>query len=99
MTALDKLKNIHGVFIKQKPLYLEAMTGCEMNNTYNVFACDKDGEKKKKLRLFKCKEKSGWCQKQCLNPDARPFTMNVEHESKGGEGNDDMPAFFFEREY
>jgi len=25
--------------------------------------------------------------------------MNVEHESKGGEGNDDMPAFFFEREY
>jgi hypothetical protein len=35
------------------------MSGCEMNNTYIVYACDKDGEKKKAMKLFKCKEKSG----------------------------------------
>lgn len=55
---------------------MELLTGCEVNNVYNVFAADKDGEKKKIL-LFKCKEKSGFCAKQCLHADARPFIMNV----------------------
>ena len=36
------------------------MTGCETENKYVVFAADKDGDKKKKLVLFKCKEKSGF---------------------------------------
>lgn len=78
---------------------MEQFTGCEMNNTYYVYACDKDGDKKKSLKLFKCKEKSGCYSKQCLRPDARPFEMYVEHENKGEQGNDDMPAFYFEREY
>ncbi len=99
MTALDKLKNVHGIFIKQKINVMEHVTGCEMDNNYNVYACDKDGDKKKSLKLFKCKEKSSCLSKKCLRPDSRPFEMYVEHENKEGQGNDDMPAFFFEREY
>lgn len=82
MTALDKMKNIHGIFIKQKPQFMEQMSGCEIDNIYNVYACDKDGDKKKSLKLFKCKEKSGCCAKQCMRPDSRPFEMHVNHENK-----------------
>ena len=47
-----------GVIIKQKFELLEAFTGCETENKYEVFASDKDGDKQKKMTLFKCKEKS-----------------------------------------
>lgn len=29
MTTLDKLANVHGIFIKQKAQFMEQMTGCE----------------------------------------------------------------------
>jgi len=58
---------IIGLFIKQKFELLEAITGCETENKYEVFAADKDGDKKKKLILFKCKEKSGCCERQFLS--------------------------------
>ena len=58
--ALGKLEDVAGVFIKQKFELLEAVTGCETENKYHIFASDKDGDIKKKLILFKCKEKSGF---------------------------------------
>ena len=37
---------------------MEAISGCETENKYEVFAADKDGDISKKMTLFKCKEKS-----------------------------------------
>ena len=60
------------------------LTGCEFNNTFHVYATDQDGDKKKKLLLFKCKEKSGFYEKQCLTADCRPFVIKVNHDNKDG---------------
>lgn len=46
---------------------MEAITGCETENKYVVFGADKDGDKKKKLLLFKCKEKSSFCARNFLS--------------------------------
>lgn len=58
MKALEKLEKVPGVYIKQKFELLEAMTGCETENKYVINAADQSGEKAKKMKLFKAKEKS-----------------------------------------
>jgi hypothetical protein len=42
------------------------MTGCETENKYTIDAADQSGEKAKKMRLFKAKEKSSWFQRNCI---------------------------------
>ena len=38
------LKSMKGVFIKQKPQYLEAMTGCDFENKYYIYQNDEEGD-------------------------------------------------------
>jgi len=78
---------------------MEMVTGCETENKYLVMAADKDGNAKKKNVLFKCKEKSSFCARQCLNGDCRPFKIKVEHDSKGESLNEGEMAFKFNREF
>jgi hypothetical protein len=73
------LERLPGLFIKQKPQYLEAMTGIEQENVYYVHGSDKQGDKDG-FKLLKAKEKSGWCSRNCLPADIRPFKIKVEHE-------------------
>jgi len=70
-----------------------------MDNVYKVYAANNDGEKNKKLLLFKCKEKSSCCAKSFMQSAARPFKMYVEHDNKDEQGNEGNEALFFEREY
>ena len=42
--AFDKLMKVKGIFVKQKPDYLEALTYFEIENTYTVYATDSEGE-------------------------------------------------------
>jgi hypothetical protein len=74
--GFDRLAERGGIFIKQKFELLEALSGCEQNNTYYVFPLSKDGEKKGK-KLFKAKEKSSFCAKQCMSGDCRPFQVKI----------------------
>jgi len=99
MHTLDKFRNVMGVFIKQKKDFMENLTGCERGNTYKIFACDENGDKKKKLTLFKAKEKSSYYAKNCCTSDARPFIFNIYHENNDGQGNDGQDSLFFERKY
>lgn len=73
----DKLK--HGIFIKQKFELLEALTGCETANTYNVFQLGSDGagNPANQVPLFKCKEKSSCCARLCMSGADRPFDMYI----------------------
>jgi hypothetical protein len=77
--GMDKLRALERVFIKQKIELLEVITGCETQNKYEIFAADSDGDKKGKA-LFKAKEKSGWCERNCLAADCRPFKMKIADE-------------------
>ena len=53
--ALSELINSKEVIVEQKIELMEALTGCETPNRYNVFLID---EEKQKKFLFKCKEES-----------------------------------------
>merc|ERR1711939_815846 len=56
----QKLMATDGVCIKQKFDLLEALTGCDRPNKYNVYPL-KYGKDKKAKKIFKWKEKSNMC--------------------------------------
>lgn len=51
------------VKIKQKIELLEVLTGCETKNRYNVILNFPNGAT---ALLFKCKEDSNWCSRNCV---------------------------------
>lgn len=73
---------VPGLYVKQKTEWLEIFSGCETENTYKVYACDVSG-KKEGHPLFKCREKSGCAERQCLPGDCRNFSLEVAHDSEG----------------
>jgi hypothetical protein len=88
----------HGIFVKQKFDLLEALTGCEQANTYMVHELNPSGEQKKKA-IFKCKEKSGCCARNCLAADCRPFDMEVKRVTNNEFAQEmDLMAIKMERE-
>mmetsp|Transcript_60079 Transcript_60079/g.69597 ORF Transcript_60079/g.69597 Transcript_60079/m.69597 type:complete len:346 (-) Transcript_60079:216-1253(-) len=95
--GFDRLNEHQSVFIKQKFNVLEALTGCDMENRYLIFPANQQGDGKKGKALFKAKEKSGWCSRQCCHPDCRPFKMDVLHEYKDLEDGD--PFLALDRPY
>lgn len=69
------LEMMAGVYVKQKVSWGQVVTGIEAANSYSVFdIADKRGEP-----LFKCKEKSGFCARQCLSGATRPFEIRIEN--------------------
>ena len=81
-TGYQKLSQMGGIFVSQKMDLLEVMTGCEMPNKYYVSEYD-SLQGKKGVPLFKCKEMSGFCERQFCTGDARPLDVEVRHESPG----------------
>jgi hypothetical protein len=58
------LRNAKSAFIKQKVELFEVLTGCETKNRYSVFLRYDNGIN---ALLFKCKEESSWCSRNCLS--------------------------------
>lgn len=57
------LRNAKSAFIKQKVELFEVLTGCETKNRYSVYLRYDNGVN---ALLFKCKEESSWCARNCL---------------------------------
>ena len=74
--ALNEIVKAKEVIIEQKIELMEALTGCETPNRYNVFYIDDSGQKK---FLFKCKEESGWFCRNCIPSGYRPFYLKMFH--------------------
>lgn len=58
---LDMLARVQGIYIKQRPDYIENLGFCEVKNVYHVFPTDPTGAKPDFERvppIFKCKEDS-----------------------------------------
>ena len=72
---MEELKNCTGVLIRQQPEYYEAITGCETANRYHVFGQTPQGMK----YLFKCREISGFCMRNCCPSNQREFNMDIIH--------------------
>lgn len=86
-----------GIYIKQKFDLLEAITGCDTPNRYYVYELNKMGEAKKKM-IFKCIEKSGWCARNCMSSDAKPFEMYVFKKFKDEDYDTGEPVLKMVRE-
>jgi hypothetical protein len=83
---MEELAKIKKVIIKQSVELFEALTGCETPNRYNVFAHKDSGDW---IYLFKCKEISSFCARNCIKPEARPFSLKVKHIAKQSDFNDE----------
>ena len=83
-SGFDILNEQSDIMINQKMQWLEVVSGCEVENRYHVYGYD-PATQQKKAKLFKCKEKSGWCSRQCLSGSCRPFKMNISSIKPTGE--------------
>ena len=65
-----------GVLIKQEAQFFEQITGCESPNRYYVFSQSPQAGMK---LLFKCKEYSECCMRNCCPANNREFNMAIKH--------------------
>jgi hypothetical protein len=77
----EKIMSLTGVFIKQEMNLLEVMTGCEVENKYKIYSKKEGKTKKKGKGLWKAKEKSGCCSRNCLSNTCRELDIKVKNES------------------
>lgn len=76
LKGYDRLEARTGLFIKQQMDIAEIISGCDKENVYYVYPMARDGEVKGN-QLFKAKEKSGFCARQCMSAECRPFQLWV----------------------
>ena len=65
-----------GVLIRQEAQFFEQITGCESPNRYYVFSQSPQAGMK---LLFKCKEYSECCMRNCCPANNREFNMAIKH--------------------
>ena len=78
---MQELNISTGVLIRQQPQFLEQITGCESPNRYYVFSQSPQAGMK---LLFKCKEQSECCQRNCCAASVREFVMDMKHVANVG---------------
>jgi hypothetical protein len=97
---LAELASMKSVFVKQQIELLEIITGCETPNRYHVYGKNLNGWWS---YLFKCKEESSWCERNCCYSEVRPFKMKVKHvinQQQFTEMGDDTKLFaIFDRPF
>ena len=59
------------------------MCGCDFENQYEMKNINKNNGKPKGMALFKAKEESGCCSRNCCRGKSRPLKIMVEHVSAG----------------
>ena len=95
--VLAEVMKAKDVIIEQKIELMEALTGCETPNRYNVFYIDNDGQKK---FLLKCKEESGWFCRNCVPSSNRPFYLKMFHVKSSSPNADNKQLIAdFERPF
>ena len=83
--VFKELMNNTEVVVEQKIELLEILSGCETANRYNVYLLDKNKTKK---FLFKCKEESSWCCRNCVPSDNRSFILRMIHIKNSNKKTD-----------
>ncbi len=56
------LQNTNSAFVQQELELGELLTGCETPNKYHVYVKTNNNQN---IYLFKCKEQSNWCDRNC----------------------------------
>ena len=85
---MAELKVATEALIHQKPQFEEQFLGCQFPNRYYVFINSPKFIGKK--MLFKCKEQSECCQRNCCPAGAREFLMAIKHVEPNKETDDNF---------
>ncbi|KAL4469079.1 hypothetical protein ABPG72_007758 [Tetrahymena utriculariae] len=80
-SGMAKLHELQGIYIKQRFDAGENLSGCEQPNIYKVYPADCNGDVISNQYIFKCKEKSSCCARNCIPGSKRPFNMIVKNRS------------------
>ena len=80
-----------GVLIRQEAQFFEQITGCESPNRYYVFSQSPQGGMK---LLFKCKEYSECCMRNCCPAESREFNMAIKHIATSANLDENFSAPF-----
>ena len=91
LDPLSELEMSKQAKIRQQPELYEIYSGVETENRYHVFITLPNGMEK---YLFKCKEQSTCCQRQCCPADAREFNMLIKHISNPMGFKEDFSKYF-----
>ena len=83
--------------VKQKFEFFEVITGCESANQYYVSCEDNEGNKR---YLFKAKENSSWCCRNCCSGASREFDLDMKRVQYTSQGQEQKINFAkFERPF
>ena len=80
-----------GVLIRQEAQVFEQITGCESPNRYYVFSQSPQGGMK---LLFKCKEYSECCMRNCCPASTREINMVIKHIATAANLDENFSAPF-----
>lgn len=73
---------IPGISCKQQANYAETISGCDLENKYYFYEKRIDKNKTAtNIPIFKAKEKSNFCSRQCLGNDTRSLEVKVYNET------------------
>ena len=91
MDPMQELALSPSVLIRQQPQFFEQISGCESPNRYFVFSQSPQTGFK---MLFKCKEQSECCQRNCCSASMREFVMDIKHIANAGALNENFQNSF-----
>lgn len=94
-SGFDRLKDVSGVFIKQKA-DAEQKAMCESDNIYYIYPMNMMTESKKGRKLFKATETSHCIDKRCATGHCRPFHLAISL-ADDDESIDDTPFLALDR--
>jgi len=89
LDPFEILRTAEKAVVKMQVNLLQILTGYEQRNRYDVFVLSNGMT----IRLFRCKEESGWCMRQCCPTHARAFNMKVNFVANNiGQIDDNFTA-------
>ena len=91
LDPMQELALSPSVLIRQQPQFFEQISGCESPNRYFVFSQSPQTGFK---MLFKCKEQSECCQRNCCPPSRREFHMDLEITTNAESLNENFQNSF-----
>ena len=62
LNPIIALESATTAIVQQEIELMEVLTGCETQNRYHVYITTNTGQN---VYLFKCKEQSTWCERNC----------------------------------
>lgn len=92
-----KIMEIQGLFVKQKLNLAEVISGCDFENTYNIYKKIPGKEEKKGQKIWKAKEKSNYCSRNFVAQTCRAFKLKVKNINRVDEDAEDQVCLTLKR--